>query len=367
MDMEVRNKRMDGEPQKMGAVYKKAKTVPQKMRTVLPVMLVLLVVIIVVAVAVGTVYVPLDKAFRIIMVKIGLLQDSTLLQEQISIIYLVRLPRVLIASLAGGALAACGAVMQGMFRNPMADPGILGVSSGAGLGAVIAITLGVAAQSIYLLPLFASAGALLAVAAIYLLSLRKGKIPPLTLILSGIAVSTFIGAFTQLILINSNNYEVHNFVFWTMGGLNGMMWDQVRLIAAPVIILLLVLMLFSRDLNLLLLGEEEAQSVGLEPSRTRKLLLLFTSLITATAISVCGPVSFVGLIVPHIMRLITGPDHRLLIPASALGGSIFLVGCDIISRLPANGEISVGIITSMLGAPYFLYLLVKSRREGEMF
>jgi iron complex transport system permease protein len=202
---------------------------------------------------------------------------------------------------------------------------------------------------------------------IYLLSLRKGKIPPLTLVLSGLAVSTFIGAFTQLILLRSNSYEVHNFVFWTMGGLNGMMWDQVRLIAAPVILLLSVLMIFAKDLNLLLLGEEEAQSVGLEPSRTRKLLLLLTSLLTACAISVCGPVGFVGLIVPHIMRLITGPDHRILLPASALGGSIFLVGCDIISRLPASGEISVGIITSMLGAPYFLYLLVKTRKEGELF
>lgn len=342
------------------AVYK-------KMRTVLPIMLGILAVIIVLAVAVGAVYVPLDKSFRIILANMGIIHDPGLPKDQSSIIYLVRLPRVLVACIAGGALAACGAVMQGMFRNPMADPGILGVSSGAGLGAVSAITLGFAARSIYFLPIFASVGALLAVTTIYFLSLRKGKISPLTLILSGIAVSTFIGAFTQLILINSNTYEVRNFVFWTMGGLNGMMWDQVRLIAIPVILLLLLLMLFSRDLNLLLLGEEEAQSVGLEPSRTRKQLLVMTSLVTAIAISVCGPISFVGLIVPHIMRLITGPDHRILIPASILGGSIFLVGCDILARLPASGEVNVGIITSILGAPYFLYLLIKSRREGSVF
>jgi iron complex transport system permease protein len=339
----------------------------RKTRAVLPLLLVVLLGVIIVAVAVGAVFVPPDRAFRIILANLGLLKDPAIPQDQNSIIFLVRLPRVLVACMAGGSLAACGAVMQGMFRNPMADPGILGVSSGAGLGAVTAITLGFSVQSIYLLPLFASVGALLAVTVIYLLSLRKGKIPPLTLVLSGLAVSTFIGAFTQLILLRSNSYEVHNFVFWTMGGLNGMMWDQVRLIAAPVILLLSVLMIFARDLNLLLLGEEEAQSVGLEPSRTRKLLLLLTSLLTACAISVCGPVGFVGLIVPHIMRLITGPDHRILLPASALGGSIFLVGCDIISRLPASGEISVGIITSMLGAPYFLYLLVKTRKEGELF
>ena len=360
---------VDGRELNIGSreALKGKRTIPQRIRVVLPFMSAILLFVIIAAVSVGTVYVPLDRAFRIILANMGFLKDQTLPQDQNSIIFLVRLPRVLIACLSGGALAACGAVMQGMFRNPMADPGILGVSSGAGLGAVIAITLGFAAQSIYLLPLFASVGAILAVATIYLLSLRKGKISPLTLILSGIAVSTFIGAFTQFVLTNSNTYELHKFVFWTMGGLNGMMWEQVRRITAPVIILLLILMAFSRDLNLMQLGEEEAQSVGLDPSRTRKLLLLTASLLTACAISVCGPIGFVGLIVPHIMRLITGPDHRILIPASALGGSIFLVSCDIISRLPANGEISVGIITSMLGAPYFLYLLIKTRKEGGIF
>lgn len=342
-------------------------SVYKKIRTILPVMTALLAAVIVTAVAVGTVYVPLDKAFRIILVNMGILKDASLPADQNSIIFLVRLPRVLAACLAGGALASSGTVMQGMFRNPMADPGILGVSSGAGLGAVVAIALGLSARSIFMLPLFASIGALLAVTTIYMLSMRKGKISPLTLILSGIAVSTFIGAFTQLVLTGSNSYEVRNYVFWTMGGLNGMMWTQVKLMTIPVILLLLALMFFSRDLNLLLLGEEEAQSVGLEPSRTRKLLLLITSILTATAISVCGPIGFVGLIVPHILRLLTGPDHRLLIPASALGGAIFLVACDILARLPASGEISVGIITSMLGAPYFLYLLIRTRREGDVF
>lgn len=346
---------------------KKTYSVYKKLGTVLPTMLLVLILTVIVAVAVGTVYVPLKDIVKIILARIGLSPSSSLSQEQQSIIFLVRLPRVLVACLAGAALSSCGAVMQGMFRNPMADPGVLGISNGAGLGAVLAITLGLSARSIYMLPLFASIGALAAVCVIYILSLRKGKISPLTLTLSGIAVSTFIGAFTQMILINSNYYEVRSYIFWTMGGLNGMMWDQVRLIAAPVIVLITILILLSRDLNLLLLGEEEAQSVGLDPSKSRKLLLLISSLTTAIAISVCGPISFVGLIVPHILRLIVGADHRILIPASALGGAIFLVGCDIISRLPSSGEISVGIITSILGAPYFLYLLIKSRREGELF
>lgn len=342
-------------------------TVYKKMSKILPVMLAVLLFTIVLAVATGAVYVPLDRSFRIILAGMGLIEDPGLPQNQVSIIYMVRLPRVLIACLAGSALAASGTVMQGMFRNPMADPGILGVSSGAGLGAVVAISLGFSVRNIYMLPLFAASGSIAAVALIYTLSLRKGSTSPLTLILSGLAVSTFIGALTQLILTRSNDYEVRSYIFWTMGGLNGMMWEQVRLVAGPLIILVSILFIFSRDLNLLLLGEAEARSVGLEPARSRKLLLLITSLITATAVSVCGPVSFVGLIVPHIMRLITGPDHRILLPASALGGAIFLTGCDILSRLPARGEISVGIITSMLGAPFFLYLLIKSRRESEVF
>jgi len=346
---------------------KKTYSVYKKLGTVLPTMFAVLILTAVVAVAVGAVYVPPGDIVKIILSKIGLFPGSSLSQEQESIIFLVRLPRVLVACLAGAALSSCGAVMQGMFRNPMADPGVLGVSTGAGLGAVLAISFGFSARSIYILPLFASVGALAAVSVIYILSLRKGKISPLTLILSGIAVSTFIGAFTQIVLIKSNQYEVRSFIFWTMGGLNGMMWDQVRLIAAPVIIFITILVLLSRDLNLLLLGEEEAQSVGLDTSKSRKILLLVSSLATATAISVCGPISFVGLIVPHIMRLIVGADHRILIPASALGGAVFLVGCDILARIPKSGEISVGIITSLIGAPYFLYLLIKTRREGEVF
>lgn len=342
-------------------------TVYKKMGVILPAMFVLLLFTIILAVALGAVYVPLGRSFRIILDNIGLISDPTLPEDQISIIYRVRLPRVIVACIAGAALSACGAVMQGLFRNPMADPGVLGVSSGAGLGAIIAITTGIAARSIYTMPVFAAIGALCAVTVIYLLSLRRGRIAPLTLILSGIAVSTFIGAVTQFILIKSNTYEVRRFVFWTMGGLSGMMWEQVRLITFPVLALLAVMMMFSRDLNLLQLGEEEAQSLGLEPSRTRKILLLISSLITATAISVCGPISFVGLIVPHIMRLIAGPDHRLLIPASAIGGAIFLTGCDILGRLPANGETHVGIITAILGAPYFLYLLIRSRKGGVAF
>lgn len=335
-----------------------------RLKKILPVMLAALAALILAGIAVGTVYVPVDRVFSIILKNWGLLPNAEFPAGQEPIIYLVRFPRVIVAALVGAALATSGAVMQGMFRNPMADPGILGVSSGAGLGAVISIVLGLSARSMFLLPLFASVGAIAAVSVIYLLSVRQGRIPPLTLILSGIAVSTFIGAITSVILTNMKDYQMKAYIFWTLGSLRDKAWEHAGLIALPVAVCIVILFSFARDLNVLLLGDEEAQSVGLDPSKTRRLLLVFTSITTAVAVSVSGPISFIGLIVPHIVRLITGPDHRILIPASALGGAMFLVGCDMVSRV-AN-ETSVGIVTSLLGAPYFLYLLIKARREGNV-
>jgi iron complex transport system permease protein len=200
---------------------------------------------------------------------------------------------------------------------------------------------------------------------VFVLSSRGGKIPVMNMILSGMAVSTFLSAITTAILSFARSDQVKLFLFWTVGSLNGTRWEDVRIAVIPVIVCTVILLFFSKDLNILLLGEEEAQSVGLNPARTRKSILLFSSILTATAVSVSGTISFVGLIVPHIIRLLIGPDHRLLIPASALGGSIFLLLCDLIGRtIVAPGELGVGIITSIVGAPYFLFLLNKARKEG---
>lgn len=334
-----------------------------KIRTIIPFMLILLAFTLVLATAVGAVYVPFLKTLKIILKNWGIINMGGFSREQELIIFFVRFPRILVAALVGAALGTSGAVMQGMFRNPMADPGIIGVSSGAGLGAVLAITLGLTARNIYFMPAFATAGAIIAAAVIFILSARKGKIPVLTLILAGIAVSTFLGAITSFLLTIINDYQVRLFLSWTMGGLKDRSWEHVNLVAVEIIVCILILFTFAKDLNILLLGEEEAQSLGLSPSGTRKLLLLIVSITTAMAVSVSGSISFVGLMVPHIIRLIVGPDHRILLPASAVGGSVFLVACDLVSRVfPA--EIGVGIVTSMLGAPYFLYLLIRARREG---
>lgn len=330
-------------------------------------MLIMLLIIMVIATAVGAVYVPFFDTFKIILKNIGLLGNATFAEGQEPIIFLVRFPRVLVAALAGTALAASGAVMQGMFRNPMADPGLLGISSGAGLGAVLAIKLGLAAASMFFMPLFAFIGAFSAIFIVYMLSCSKGKVPVLTLILSGVAVSTFLAAITNIILTLSYDYQVKEFLFWTTGGLDGRRWEHVEMVVLPVIISVVLMFIYSRDINVLLMGEEEAKSVGLNAEKTRTILLVLISTATASAVCVSGAISFVGLIVPHIMRLLVGPDHRILLPASAVGGAIFLVACDLISRVVViPNEFGVGIITALIGVPYFLYLLLKSKKEGGM-
>ena len=339
-----------------------------KIRIVIPVMLLLLAVIVVIATALGSVPVPFMQTVRIILKNWGIGTDGSFSGGQESIIYFVRFPRVIVAMLVGAALSTSGAVMQGMFRNPMADPGIIGVSSGAGLGAVIAIVFGLSARNMFMLPLFASTGSIAAAFLIFLLSRKGGRVQSLTLILAGIAVSTLLGAITNIFLTMAYDYQVREFMFWVLGDLYNRQWEHAGLIFIPVIVCILILFTFSRDLNILMLGEEEAQSVGLNPSRTRIILLFLVCVTTASAVCVSGIIGFVGLIVPHILRLIAGPDHRILLPASAIGGAVFLVSCDLVSRLLIMpGEIRVGIITSLLGAPYFLYLLHKNRREGGVF
>lgn len=337
-----------------------------KLLKFIPVLVLIFIAVLIAALAIGSVSVPFKEVASIILNNVGLTGDSSAFTDsQESIVFYVRLPRVLQAALVGAALAVCGTVMQGIFRNPMADPGILGVSSGAGLGAVISIASGLQATSIYFTPAFASIGALGAAFLIFALSSRRGKIPVINMILSGMAVSMFLSAITTFILSFVSGDQVKQYMFWTVGSFNSSRWENIRLIAVPILVCMACLRILARDLNIMMLGEEEAQSVGVNTSGTRILLLIFASIATAAAVSVSGTISFVGLIVPHILRILTGPDHRVLIPVSALGGAIFLVLCDMISRVAViPEEINVGIVTSILGAPYFLYLLNSAKKKG---
>lgn len=274
-----------------------------------------------------------------------------------TIVIYVRLPRILLAAVVGFALAAAGTVMQGFFRNPLADPAIIGVSAGAATGAVMAITAPM------LLPFglrpAAFVGGIGAAFLVYAIATDNGRTPVATLLLAGIAVQTFLGAMIAYLILNSGD-SIHQAVHWLMGHLHHSTWNDV-LYAAPVSLLFFVVLLaYTRDLNVLLLGEEEAHNLGVSVERTKSVLLAISSAITAAAVAVSGIIGFVGLVVPHMLRLVVGPDHRILLPTAALGGATFLVITDTFAR-SGPVEVPVGIVTAAIGAPFFLYLL--KRRE----
>ncbi|MCC5465990.1 FecCD family ABC transporter permease [Pelosinus baikalensis] len=315
----------------------------------------------------GTITVPWEDTLAIIGQHVPVISGyfPSVNAEFQAVVWNIRLPRVLVGVLVGAALGVSGAVMQGVFGNPLADPGIIGVSSGASLGAVAAIALGLTSFSIFIMPMFALVGALAAVSATVFLSMSRGKILVMTLLLSGVAVSMLMGALTSGILTLMNEYRVREYLFWVVGGLDYRRWEHVYLAVGPILIGLIVLCLLARHLNVLVLGEQEARSVGVPVVALRLLLLFVAAATTAMAVCVSGTIGFVGLIVPHIMRIIVGPEHRWLLPSSALAGALFLVFCDTLGRMifPPN-EIRVGIMTALLGAPYFLYLLRKTQQSG---
>lgn len=334
-------------------------------RWVLSVCLLLGVLSLLVAVAVGAVSLPLTTTARLLAKSILGLPIEAGERTQATIVYLIRLPRVVAAALVGASLALSGVVMQGLFRNPLADAGIIGVSSGGALGGVIAISTGLAATSLITLPCATFAGALGTAFLVYCLATRKGRTPLTTLLLVGIAVNAVLASLTSLFLSLSSDYEISRQVlFWLMGGLDGRSWTHVQMAWPFVLSGFLPLLCLSRELNVLLLGEETAVSLGLEVELVRRLLLTLSAVLAGAAVAVSGTVGFVGLVVPHIMRLLVGPDHRLLLPATACGGAIFLIWCDLLARtLVPSEELRLGILTACVGGPFFLHLLLREERR----
>ncbi|MGM0606006.1 MAG: vitamin B12 ABC transporter permease BtuC [Halobacteriota archaeon] len=277
----------------------------------------------------------------------------------------VRLPRIVLAATVGFALAAAGTVMQGFFRNPMADPSIIGVSSGAAVGAVAFLVIPTAIPLGLGLRGAAFVGAIVTAFAVYLLATRGGKTPVATLLLAGIAIQAFLGAVIAFLQLYSGE-SLRQVVHWLMGHLGNAHWDDVGITVILVPTLFVLLLAYSKDLNVLLLGETDAKGLGVEVERTKKVLLVLSSVITAAAVAVSGVIGFVGLIVPHMVRLVVGPDHRVLLPTAALAGASFLVITDTIARTALGAsDIPVGIVTAALGAPFFLYLL-RSREVHEL-
>ena len=332
------------------------------------VLLVALGLVIVASATLGAAHIPVHVTAGVLLGAVGVPSpwsaEATDTQQQI--ILAIRLPRILSAAMVGAALGLVGMVMQSIFRNPMADPGIVGVSAGGALGALLAIASGLAGASALVLPGAAFAGSLVAALAVFLFSLRRGRNQVATLLLAGIAITYLCSAATTaLISLTYNRDTLREMVFWLLGGFDNRLWEHVALVAPPVVLATLVFMLHARSLNLLALGEEDAQSLGVAVHRTRLVLLIAAALATGASVAISGLVGFVGLVVPHLVRLLVGTsDHRVLLPLVALGGALFLLTADTIARVVLQpAEVRVGVITALVGAPCFLWLLARSRRD----
>jgi iron complex transport system permease protein len=278
----------------------------------------------------------------------------------------VRLPRVLVGFVAGGALAVAGAALQGLFRNPLAELGVLGISSGASLGAVLAIYLHVAGKAVWLLPVCAFAGAATDAVLVFAIAAHqgRGRVFTATLLLVGVALMSLNVSMTTFVLsISLASYNVgREVMYWLLGGLEGRTWDHLLLGGPAILVGTAVIAAHARDLDALLLGEVSAQSVGVDVPRVRLRVVLASALVVGAAVAVAGPIGFVGLLVPHILRLAVGAPHRALVPLSFFGGGVFLVIADVVART-LSADLPVGVVTAAVGAPVFLALLIRRRVE----
>ena len=327
-------------------------------------LIVLLGLVVVLALSIGSVRIPLSDVWGILFSQLPLVHITPAWSPATETIVIdIRLPRILLAGVVGAALAVAGAAYQGLFRNPLADPYLIGVAQGAALGAVVGFLLPWALVGYSLIPVLAFLGALLAVAAVYVIA-RIGKtLPVTTLILAGIAVGAFMASITSYLTIISGD-KLHGIISWLLGRLSLGNWEQLAIVTPYVVVGVVVIWLYARPLNVMQLDEEQAQQLGINVERVKLILLAAATLITAAAVSFVGTIGFVGIIVPHAVRLVWGPDHRSLLPLSTFAGASLLILADTAARsvLPPT-EIPVGVITAFLGAPFFLYLLRHKKRS----
>ena len=281
----------------------------------------------------------------------------------------IRLPRTILAALVGSSLAVAGAVMQGLFRNPLADPGIIGVSSGAALAAVAVIVLGgsvglgtAGVLGLWALPVAAFFGGLATTVLLYGIATRQGRTSVATMLLAGIAIAALATSMIGLAIFHATDQQLRDFTFWSMGSLSGATWSKIISILPFCTILLVGLPLIARGLNALLLGEAEAFHLGFDTQRLKRAAILLSAGATGAAVSVAGIIGFVGIIAPHLVRLVLGPDHRMLLPVSALSGAILILVTDTLSRtIVAPAELPIGILMGVIGAPVFLSILLRRR------
>lgn len=286
-----------------------------------------------------------------------------------AIIWYGRVPRTITGALVGFALGCAGTIMQGIFKNPMAAPGVIGTSSGAALGAVTAIYFGLAANNIYAVPSFAVLFAFISMVIVLLVATTGGLTSRYTLLLGGIALNAIFTALTSLVIVlSTDQFEMaRKIVGWLMGDLTNRSWEHVQIILVITVIGTLAALLYARDLNIIMLSEEIAANLGVNVIRSRNILLFFAAMLTGGAIAVSGAIGFVGLIAPHVMRGFVGSDNRILMPAAGLLGGALVVYSDCIVRLWGGGGLRIGVLTALLGGPFFLYLIVRDRKKYVYF
>ncbi|WP_166927215.1 iron ABC transporter permease [Xanthomonas sp. 60] len=322
-----------------------------------------LVVAVMASFAVGPLRLPPLEVLQAVGVRLGLVDAAQVSPRDMAVVWQLRIPRVLLGAMVGAALAMAGASLQGLFGNPLADPGIVGVSQGAALGAVAAIVLGAAAVGGWVIPLAAFAGGGAAITATYLLARPGRGTGNATLLLVGIAMAAFCSALIGFFTYIASEAELQSLVFWQMGSLASADWQDVAAVAPLFAAGTFAVWRLATPLDMLALGERQAQHLGLDVPRTRRHLVMFSALLVGAAVAFAGAVSFVGLVVPHVARLLVGPGHRGLLPVSGVVGAVLIVVSDTLARtLDPPAEIPLGLFSAALGAPFFLWLVLQQRR-----
>jgi len=343
----------------------------QRVSTIVGALAVVLVVVALVALSIGQVTIPIKDILSIILFKVGLIsQQPDAIYE--TVLWSIRLPRIVMTILIGAALAISGAAMQGLFRNPLVEPGLIGVSSGAALAVVALVVFGGAllGNSFFgtsvMMPVAAFVGGFAATMLVMKIGQQLGKTNIAVLILGGVAINALAGALMGLVIFYADENQLRMFTFWTLGDLGGATWQKV-LITAPVLILSSVWMLtYQFPLNAIAIGEAEAFHMGVDVERVKKSIVFFGALAVGVSVSLAGIIGFIGLVVPHLVRVVFRADNRLVLPASLLGGPILLLLSDLLARtLVAPTELPIGVVTALIGAPFFIFLLVRANHKNE--
>jgi len=318
-------------------------------------LLIVLSLAIILGLAIGSTESSIDETLQSLL---GKTREGSMLT---AIIWQIRFPRVLLAALVGATLSLGGLVFQALLRNPLAEPYILGVSGGSAIGAIIGILIGLSRFPGVSLTAFA--GSMVTLLLVLIMSTGKTILKKDSLLLSGVMINAFCSAIIMFLISMTQDAKLHNILFWLMGDLSMADIEQVGILAAMLFPCFILLFWLSHSMNLLLMGKEMAQSMGVNIKVVTVTLLVTTSFMVSATVSNCGPLGFVGLVIPHLLRLILGPDHRILVPACILGGSAYMVICDLLARiLPEHGEMPAGVITALIGAPLFICLLKRTKR-----